>query len=141
MTSLDNFHTGNKPGLFHPTMSILNRNIIKGLNYPSEWDIQNKVPVGPFQPTCDTALRLTNRPDPTLTEKRDQNTHRLFVPTRPYTRKIQGDNVESAILMQDKQNPHPGPNRGTTTCPFMKMQAYMRNLVPIHTSNIRFKPY
>lgn len=141
MSSLDNFHTGNTPGGFFPTIPKLNQAVIKGLHYPGEWDIQNKVPVGPFQPPCDTALHLTNRPDPTLTEKRDNTSNDLFVATRPYTKRIQGDTVDSMLLVPQKYSLHPGPDIGTTRCPYKKLVARMKNLVPIKTSVLRFKPY
>lgn len=141
MTSLDNFHTGNTPGSFYPTIPTLNQSIIKGLHYPSEWDIQNKVPIGPFQPACDTALHLTNRPDPTFTEKRDSASKDLYVPTRPYTKRIHGDTVDSMLLVPQKSSLHPGPDIGTTQCPYKRLVARWNSVVPIKTSWLRFKPY
>lgn len=107
--SLDNFHTQNPVPRNHaawfPTTDHRHRSIQSALvnsNVTGDWG--NRVPLGPIQPV-DTSMRLSARPDPTITEKRDGISDHLYVHTVPYTHRRMGDTAEGVLLYQDNVCP------------------------------------
>ncbi len=102
--SLDNFHTSNPvpPNNvdWFPTGRHRNRAIQDGLaNSNTTGDWANRVPIGPVQP-ADTAMRMSSRPDPQMTEHRDGISDHLYVRTRPVTQRLVGDTADSILLYQ-----------------------------------------
>ena len=116
MASLDNFHTGN-PVPPHPKHStrvhlypyhledrhaVLQQALVSGTGRSEHWDLPNRVPLAPVQPTLDPLL-LTGRaaPDPTYVKRISTGLNDRFVATRPRTHlRESGDTAEHKMLIQ-----------------------------------------
>lgn len=116
MASLDNFHTGNPAP--HPTsnmagwspypyhmadrQAVIQHDLIGGTGKRNGWDLPNRVPIAPVQPSVDPLLQSgRSAPDPTYVERISTGLSDQYVATRPRTHlRESGDTAEHKLLIQ-----------------------------------------